>query len=364
LCFFVFLFLGERGVGTGGGTYVLRTETEEEASDWISIIQQQIMGKLSENSPDKTPPRSSSPVPSSNGGDDFFVPNEKILSSLFKANPYCVDCGENRPDWASINLCMMICINCSGIHRSLGTHISKVRSLHLDKWSNTLVTLLKEIGNVKANEIWEEKLLLILEKDSSSSSSASIRKEGDVLKLSRKLQMIRSKLNLLPTTSESLTAMEERETFIRLKYADRSFISSSLLSSSSEEDIFLFFLAVKEGKLLEVYKYLVRGVDVNTVITTVHDDTREEDFQEFLNYSPLMIAVKYKQVLIVDLCLQWNANVNLVNSEGKSALSLVEQALRGEVSSTSDSKSAENSERKKEERIRQLLLTSGVKAAK
>lgn len=38
------------------------------------------------------------------------------------------------PDWASLNIGVLMCIECSGIHRNLGSHISKVRSLDLDEW--------------------------------------------------------------------------------------------------------------------------------------------------------------------------------------------------------------------------------------
>jgi hypothetical protein len=38
------------------------------------------------------------------------------------------------PSWASINLGILLCIECSGVHRKLGSHISRVRSLDLDEW--------------------------------------------------------------------------------------------------------------------------------------------------------------------------------------------------------------------------------------
>jgi len=38
------------------------------------------------------------------------------------------------PDWASLNLGTVLCIECSGVHRNLGTHLSRVRSLDLDDW--------------------------------------------------------------------------------------------------------------------------------------------------------------------------------------------------------------------------------------
>ena len=53
-------------------------------------------------------------------------------------NDKCADCDGENPNWASINLGIMLCIECSGIHRSLGVHISKVRSVTLDDWDPDL----------------------------------------------------------------------------------------------------------------------------------------------------------------------------------------------------------------------------------
>lgn len=61
------------------------------------------------------------------------------------------------PDWASLNLGALICIECSGIHRNLGTHLSRVRSLDLDDWPVELIKVMSSIGNELANSVWEEK---------------------------------------------------------------------------------------------------------------------------------------------------------------------------------------------------------------
>lgn len=53
-------------------------------------------------------------------------------------NSQCADCCSLKPTWASINLGIMLCIECSGIHRGLGVHISKVRSVQLDDWEPEL----------------------------------------------------------------------------------------------------------------------------------------------------------------------------------------------------------------------------------
>jgi Arf-GAP/SH3 domain/ANK repeat/PH domain-containing protein len=77
------------------------------------------------------------------------------------SNRVCADCGsESKVDWVSINLGIIICIECSGIHRSLGTHISKVRSLTLDTHSFTpdIVEILLQVGNRVSNLVWEARL--------------------------------------------------------------------------------------------------------------------------------------------------------------------------------------------------------------
>ncbi|KAG8124612.1 hypothetical protein E2320_019846, partial [Naja naja] len=73
-----------------------------------------------------------------------------------RGNSHCVDCEIQNPDWASLNLGALICIECSGIHRNLGTHLSRVRSLDLDDWPVELIKVMSSIGNELANSIWEE----------------------------------------------------------------------------------------------------------------------------------------------------------------------------------------------------------------
>ncbi|KAF1799592.1 hypothetical protein FB192DRAFT_1387521 [Mucor lusitanicus] len=90
------------------------------------------------------------------------APNTELLAQLRKdlSNTICADCSAKNPDWCSLNLGILICIECSGIHRSLGTHISKVRSLTLDSASFTpdIIQLLLSIGNAKSNAVWESQL--------------------------------------------------------------------------------------------------------------------------------------------------------------------------------------------------------------
>ncbi|KAJ5310471.1 DNA repair protein RAD16 [Penicillium atrosanguineum] len=85
----------------------------------------------------------------------------QLVRDADEGNKWCADCGSSsKVEWVSINLGIVLCIECSGIHRSLGTHISKIRSLTLDvhSFSNDIVEILLQIGNRVSNMIWEATL--------------------------------------------------------------------------------------------------------------------------------------------------------------------------------------------------------------
>ncbi|KAL1922060.1 uncharacterized protein VTP21DRAFT_10702 [Calcarisporiella thermophila] len=84
----------------------------------------------------------------------------KILKDLLQIpeNKQCADCKRRDPRWASWNLGIFVCIRCSGIHRSMGTHISRVKSVDLDKWTPQQIESMVQWGNKRANKYWEAKL--------------------------------------------------------------------------------------------------------------------------------------------------------------------------------------------------------------
>ncbi|XP_020905000.1 stromal membrane-associated protein 1 isoform X2 [Exaiptasia diaphana] len=83
--------------------------------------------------------------------------NQVILAEMLKeeSNKYCSDCGAKGPRWASWNLGVFLCIRCAGIHRNLGVHISKVKSVNLDSWTPEQMTNIQDWGNRRAGMYWE-----------------------------------------------------------------------------------------------------------------------------------------------------------------------------------------------------------------
>ncbi|CDQ89345.1 unnamed protein product [Oncorhynchus mykiss] len=83
--------------------------------------------------------------------------NKKILLEMVKqpSNDHCADCGAPEPDWASYKLGVFVCVNCSGTHRDLPA-ISRIKSIRLDFWDDSLVEFMKTRGNAAANAFYEK----------------------------------------------------------------------------------------------------------------------------------------------------------------------------------------------------------------
>ena len=93
-------------------------------------------------------------------GEENYEANRNAVEALCRESPnnVCADCSAVGTRWASVNHGVFVCIRCSGHHRSMGTHVSKVKSTNMDKWTKAEVTLMSCIGNRKAKELYESRL--------------------------------------------------------------------------------------------------------------------------------------------------------------------------------------------------------------
>ncbi|XP_015826173.3 arf-GAP with coiled-coil, ANK repeat and PH domain-containing protein 2 isoform X4 [Nothobranchius furzeri] len=141
---------------------MMQADSEKLRQAWIKAVQNSIATAFRDkgDNGEKLDRKSSTSTGSLDSGGE---PKERSLkgeSALQKVltipgNACCCDCGQPDPRWASINLGITLCIQCSGIHRSLGVHFSKVRSLTLDTWEPELLKLMCELGNKVINQIYE-----------------------------------------------------------------------------------------------------------------------------------------------------------------------------------------------------------------
>uniref|UniRef100_A0A8B9PS10 ArfGAP with RhoGAP domain, ankyrin repeat and PH domain 2 n=1 Tax=Apteryx owenii TaxID=8824 RepID=A0A8B9PS10_APTOW len=183
-------------------SFSFTAESEREKQDWIEALQQSIAETLS----------------------DYEVA-EKIWFN--ESNRSCADCKALDPDWASINLCVVICKKCAGQHRSLGPRDSKVRSLKMDAsiWSNELIELFIIIGNKRANSFWAG--------------------------------------NLPPDEELHMdAAAEKRIAFIKQKYKEGKFRKTPFLYKTKEQLNKALCAAVVKQDVLETLMLLFSGADV------------------------------------------------------------------------------------------------------
>uniref|UniRef100_A0A8B9GX93 Arf-GAP with coiled-coil, ANK repeat and PH domain-containing protein n=1 Tax=Astyanax mexicanus TaxID=7994 RepID=A0A8B9GX93_ASTMX len=143
---------------------LLQADSERQQQAWMSAVQNSIASAFQERREDTQSPRERCSSVSAGSLNLSGVEQQdsgcKALEEVqaIPGNGHCCDCGEPGPDWASINLGITLCITCSGIHRSLGVHFSKVRSLTLDTWEPELIKLMCELGNAAINRIYEARI--------------------------------------------------------------------------------------------------------------------------------------------------------------------------------------------------------------
>ncbi|KAM5336622.1 arf-GAP with coiled-coil, ANK repeat and PH domain-containing protein 2 isoform 1-T1 [Glossophaga mutica] len=185
---------------------MLQADSEKLRQAWIKAVQTSIAtayrekGDESEKLDKKSSPSTGS-LDSGNESKDKLLKGESALQRVqcIPGNASCCDCGLADPRWASINLGITLCIECSGIHRSLGVHFSKVRSLTLDTWEPELLKLMCELGNDVINRVYEAKV-----------EKMGIKK---------------------PQPGQR----QEKEAYIRAKYVEKKFVDKYSTSSSPPE---------------------------------------------------------------------------------------------------------------------------------
>ncbi|XP_062975744.1 arf-GAP with GTPase, ANK repeat and PH domain-containing protein 2 isoform X2 [Elgaria multicarinata webbii] len=248
-------------VSSTGQTWHFEASSFEERDSWVQAIESQILASLQccESSKNKARMDSQSEA----------VAIQAIRNA--KGNSLCVDCGALNPTWASLNLGALICIECSGIHRNLGTHLSRVRSLDLDDWPLELTLVLTSIGNETANSVWE------------------------------KCTQGRRK----PTCESS---REERESWIRAKYEQRLFLAP--LPNSELSLGYQLFQAVLDQDLGAVLLLLAHSSKEQINAPTGDKDRR----------TALHVACDLSHVVITQLLVWYSADVKARDAVGHTAL--------------------------------------------
>lgn len=156
------------------------------------------------------------------------------IESLLQSNTICAECGKLGADWVSLNLGAFICIDCSGVHRSLGVHISKVRSLTLDDLEPEEYQFLKATGNSINHRIWQH-------------------------------QLIEGYTSPIPTDSHAA-----RDRFIRAKYEHKLFLLPTVVAEPSSEWLSDRLLeACLACDIFSVMLFIAHGANINATSPTI-----------------------------------------------------------------------------------------------
>ncbi|XP_060751122.1 arf-GAP with GTPase, ANK repeat and PH domain-containing protein 2 isoform X4 [Tachysurus vachellii] len=254
-------------ISSTGQSWHFDTQNQEDRDAWVQAIESQILASLQLcESRNKTRRCSQSEA----------VALQAIRNA--KGNDLCVDCDAPHPTWASLNLGALICIECSGIHRNLGTHLSRVRSLDLDDWPSELTKVLMAIGNHLANSIWE------------------------------KCTQERQK----PTPEAT---REQRESWIRAKYEQKLFVAPLPTQDESPGE-------VTSSQLLSA----VTNKDLPSLLLLLAHSTKEQLNVPLQPQSPLHAACQLGDVVMTQLLVWYGSDVKAKNPQGQTALTLAQQA--------------------------------------
>lgn len=163
----------------------------------------------------------------------------KALAGLLRdpKNNTCADCkAQSHPRWASWSLGVFICIKCAGIHRSLGTHISKVKSVDLDIWKEEhLITLVRFKNNESANGYYEARLPESSRKSITDGNKLQLfikNKYEDKKWIGDEEPSMDSNNNISPVSSRSSTITNSKESLVSTEPQSEKNSSSNVMSST------------------------------------------------------------------------------------------------------------------------------------
>uniref|UniRef100_A0A8C5Y350 ArfGAP with SH3 domain, ankyrin repeat and PH domain 1 n=1 Tax=Microcebus murinus TaxID=30608 RepID=A0A8C5Y350_MICMU len=229
-------------------------------------------------------------------------------------NDVCCDCGSSEPTWLSTNLGILTCIECSGIHREMGVHISRIQSLELDKLGTSELLLAKNVGNNSFNDIMEANLPSPSPKPTPS-SDMTVRKEYITAKyvdhrFSRKTCSTSSaKLN------ELLEAIKSRDLLALIQvYAEGVELMEPLLEPGQELGETALHLAVRtaDQTSLHLVDFLVQNCG-------------NLDKQTALGNTVLHYCSMYGKPECLKLLLRSKPTVDIVNQAGETALDIAKR---------------------------------------
>ncbi|PSC71679.1 ADP-ribosylation factor GTPase-activating AGD1 [Micractinium conductrix] len=195
-------------------------------------------------------------------------------------NSACCDCGSPDPDWASLNLGVLMCIECSGVHRRLGVHVSKVRSCTLDTkvWEPPVLGLFRQLGNTYANAVWEGQAAGTGASAGGAASRSTVNPwsadsddseaEEELSAAARRLASAEAGPSSVPQRPGPGAPLADKERWIVAKYGGKAFLARPAGADGQHLLQEWLWDAVQRGDIRTAYRAIACGADVNHAYTS------------------------------------------------------------------------------------------------
>ncbi|XP_032942148.1 arf-GAP with SH3 domain, ANK repeat and PH domain-containing protein 1 isoform X5 [Catharus ustulatus] len=282
-------------------TYHFQAEDEQEYVAWISVLTNSKEEALNMAFRGEQ----------STGENSLEDLTKAIIDDIQRlpGNEVCCDCGSPDPTWLSTNLGILTCIECSGIHREMGVHISRIQSLELDKLGTSELLLAKNVGNTSFNDIMEGNLPSPSPKPSPSSDMTA-RKEFITAKYVDHKFSRKTCASAAAKLSELLEAVKSRDLLALIQvYAEGVELMEPLLEPGQEPGETALHLAVRtaDQTSLHLVDFLVQNCG-------------NLDKQTALGNTVLHYCSIYNKPECLKLLLRGKPTIDLVNQAGETAL--------------------------------------------